>query len=431
VDVPGSSIDHPRVFTVHFKLSLIIAIGFILRLACGLALPVSADWLARLPDQTEYLQLGESLRQHRTLELFDQRFDDMVRAYRTPGYPAVVALCGGSVRAIRIVQALLDAWMILGIYLLGSRFISTGGGLIAAGIVAINPFSIYFSALMLSEGIYTAMVVWGMVALAGGKQFTRGRFLLGGLILALAILLRPSGLMLPVLLAVGAAWLGRGARARPWRLPIVATTLILIGLVLCPWAYRNYRILGAWVWMTSNGGITLYDGFNPDADGSSNQRFVGEMPFLRRGGSPQMDEVQRSEYLGARAAEWMRQHPAESCKLAIIKIARTWSPIPLSAEYGSQAKYVLVGLLYTLPFDVLIVLGLFSDRLTRPAKVFLLLPALYFTGVHALSVGSLRYRLPAEPPMAIVAAAGISSLAADRKWRRALVMASDDAHQPS
>jgi hypothetical protein len=36
--------------------------------------------------------------------------------------------------------------------------------------------------------------------------------------------------------------------------------------------------------------------------------------------------------------------------------------------------------------------------------VFLLIPAIYFTAVHMLSVGSLRYRIPAEPPMAVIAA---------------------------
>jgi hypothetical protein len=37
----------------------------------------------------------------------------------------------------------------------------------------------------------------------------------------------------------------------------------------------------------------------------------------------------------------------------------------------------------------------------------LMLPAVYFTLLHALSVGSLRYRIPAEVPMAVIAASAL------------------------
>jgi hypothetical protein len=86
-----------------------------------------------------------------------------------------------------------------------------------------------------------------------------------------------------------------------------------------------------------------------------------------------------------------------------IKILRTWSPVPLSIEYGGRWIYVFVGLCYGLPFDILILLGLWKGDLPKTAKVLLLLPAIYFTGIHALSVGSLRYRIPIEPPMAVIA----------------------------
>ena len=51
--------------------------------------------------------------------------------------------------------------------------------------------------------------------------------------------------------------------------------------------------------------------------------------------------------------------------------------------------------------------------LPRGAKGFLLVPAIYITVIHAMSVGSLRYRLPAEPMMAVIAA----SVFAVRKGR--------------
>jgi hypothetical protein len=88
----------------------------------------------------------------------------------------------------------------------------------------------------------------------------------------------------------------------------------------------------------------------------------------------------------------------------MIKIARTWSPMPLSSEYGGQAKIVAIALIYMIPLDVLIVLGLWRGQLPAATKVYLLAPAIYLTAAAAMSVGSLRYRIPADLPMAVVAA---------------------------
>ena len=193
--------------------------------------------------------------------------------------------------------------------------------------------------------------------------------------------------------------------------------LLLTVVVLAPWAYRNYRVLGSWVWTATNGGITWYDGFNPDATGASDQSFVQTMPELRA-----MSEEGRSNHLSALATDYIRRQPLRAAQLAFEKAKRMWSPVPLSQEYGNW-KYRTVGLLYTLPFDVLVLIGLFrrspgGGPLSRSAKAFLLLPAIYFTAVHMLSVGSLRYRIPAEPPMAVLAASA-AVLPGVGGWKRA------------
>ena len=127
------------------------------------------------------------------------------------------------------------------------------------------------------------------------------------------------------------------------------------------------------------------------------------MPWLS-----EMTEVARSRYLAELADTWLMDHPLESLKLAAVKIARTWSPAPLSEEYGGKTLYVVVGLVFGAMFDLLILLGLCANGLDRPVKWLLMLPAVYFTVGAALSVGSLRYPVPAEAPMAIVAASGLS-----------------------
>jgi len=287
---------------------------------------------------------------------------------------------------------LLDTSTVLAVYLLARRFLESRASLIAAAVVAVNPFLIYFIALILSETLFTAMLAWGMYLLVRQKPPMAGL-----LLLALSTLVRPSALGLVQILAIGAAWL------RGWLIAARDATLagLLVFATLFPWAYRNahHPQLRTWIWTTTNAGITSYDGFNDFATGGSNQK-----PLLDplRNLLAHMDEIDRDEYLSQKAHDWIRAHADRALQLAFIKIARTWSPIPLSSEYGGNRPYVAVALLYTLPFDMLILMGLWKGNLARPAKVLLLLPAIYFTGIHALSVGSLRYRIPCEPPMAVV-----------------------------
>ena len=419
----------------RYSLAVLLAVALAVRVAWVLAQPADADAIERLPDQREYLQLGQNLLHGHGLKFFDPRFRAEVYAFRTPGYPLLVAACGGDARAVRLAQALLDTSTVLAVYLLARRWLARGPSLFAAALVAFNPFLIYFTGLVLTETVFTAMLAWGMVLLLGPSRPASDSdseagagttwpatlvWLAGGLVLALSVLVRQSAAGLPLVLAVGAAFVNRGRGApyhRRWPLPVGATMLLLTVLVLLPWAHRNRRVLGEWVWTTTNGGITLYDGLNPDATGASDQSFVQSMPELRG-----MDELARSRHLSDLATEFVRRQPLRAAELAVEKARRTWSPVPLSQEYGGW-KYRTVGLLYSLPLDVLVIVGLFRSprrggALALSVKVFLLLPAIYFTAVHMLSVGSLRYRIPVEPPMAVIAASA-AVLPGVGGWKRA------------
>jgi 4-amino-4-deoxy-L-arabinose transferase-like glycosyltransferase len=380
----------------------LVLLAFVVRAGWGLMQPAEID--PGLPDQWEYLQLARNLLAGEGLHFVDLRFADTVYAFRMPGYPLFLAAVGGSVRAARLVQAGVDASTVFAVFLLARRWVDGRTSLLAAAIVAVNPFLVYFSALLLTETLFTAMLAWAMVLLVW-----RRNYVWGGLVLALSVLVRPSGIALPVVLGIASVFVNKswGDTYEPergrlrWPVPVAGTMVLLTVVVLLPWAWRNSQALnGRWVWTTTNEGITRYDGFNPDATGASDQRFVESMPWLG-----QMDEVERSEYLGEQANEFARAHPRRAAELAAIKVARTWSPVPLSDEYGHRRNQIVAGL-YAVPLYLLTLLGLWKGGLPRSAKAFLLVPAVYFTLVHAASVGSLRYRIPVEGPMAVIAAAG-------------------------
>ena len=390
-------------------LFVLLAFALLLRLGWGLSQKSDAESLGNLPDQREYLALGWNLIESTTLVFFDDRFHQEVYAYRTPGYPLFVACCGASPRVVRIAQAILDTSTVLAIYLLARRWLAYRPGLLAAALVAFNPWLIYFTGLILSETVFSALLAWSLVAL-----WSKGRgWIIGCALLGLAGLVRPSALGLAVLIPAIAGWVNwRRSEAYQTRgrwLPLMlpATGLIFAFLLFFPWAYRNHRVLGTWLWTATNAGITKYDGFNPNATGASDQRFVESMPELLA-----MKEVERNDYLSALADKYVAEHPDRRWSLAVEKIKRTWSPMPLSDQF-SRPAYRAVALAYTLPFFALVLAGLAAPVIPWRFKILLIAPAVYFTFVHAFSVGSLRYRLPADPPMAVVAASAVAL--ADRR----------------
>ena len=403
------------------RLAAVLLVALVLRLGLAFALPADID---ALPDQGEYLQLARSLLDGDGLALVDERYatPQTLLAYRAPGYPAFVAALGANVTAVRVGQALLDTSTALATFLLARRWLGDGPGLFAALLVALNPFLAYFSTLILSETLYTALLMWGLVGVARVGRRGGGWWWAGMVLLALSCLVRPSGIGLAVVLGIASAFLpGRHPFAvhSRWPIPAGFTSILVVGVVLLPWAVRNWYALGTPVFTTTNGGITLYDGWNVDnTTGGSDQSFVRTMPQLGL-----MNEVERSSYLRERAVEAVREQPGRAVVLALKKAARTWSPVPLS-ERGN-ALYWTVGLAYCVPLFGLVSLGLLSD-LPRSAKALLVLPALYLTLVHMLSVGSLRYRLPADPQLAVLAAAGAAGLWNARRSRPRRVFRDDE-----
>ncbi len=379
--------------------------------------------LVSLPDQREYLSLGHNLIAGSGLYFYDARFDAVVFAFRTPGYPLFVAACRADWRLVRFAQCLLDASVVIAVYLTARRWIADQrAALFAAGFIALNPFLIYFSALLLSETLFIAMLAWGIALLS------RRWMICGAILLALSVLVRPSAIALPTFACAFAGWMNwkfpqayqlgeiedpspnlspsteRGVKTKIFHSAIGALATFL---VLLPWAYRNHRVIGEWVWTTSNNGITLYDGFNPRATGGSDQSFAsGDGPLAMRLKTTN-SEMNRSRFLSNLAAMFIRDNPRRVWELTWLKTRRLWSPIPLSNEFGSDWKRVAVAGLYSTLLFGLTLVGLWKTTLPREAKLLLMLPAVYFTVVHAMSVGSLRYRLPADVPMTVVACSAV------------------------
>jgi hypothetical protein len=149
-------------------------------------------------------------------------------------------------------------------------------------------------------------------------------------------------------------------------------------------------------------GASLMEALGPWADGGPGMDRIEYPDF-----PPGADECQRDRLCRAAAWSWAGEHPAEVLRLAWVKFRRTWSIAVNAADYASPLATVAAWLTVA-PEFALIVGGIFLLRKERTTLLLLLVPAIYFTLLHAVFVGSVRYRVPAMPFLFILAAATLN-----------------------
>ncbi|MBV8677561.1 MAG: glycosyltransferase family 39 protein [Planctomycetaceae bacterium] len=436
----------------------------VLEWALGLRIAAAdvVQWFAQregslcvFPDTTIYWLLAGTIRDGAPYEVLEWG-DAPHFALRTPGYPLFLALCrllfGDRTLAVRLVQAGLGT---LGVWLvsrLTARVAPDRAGrcgwptpLVAAALAAFDPYVVASSALILSEAVFVPLMLaslWGLAALwpgvdeASPPRRARSKALLTGVASGAAVLVRPS--WAPAVPALLLAWVvagGRGRRAAAAR----CSALVVLGaaLAMAPWWARNARVFGRFVPTTLWMGASLYDGLRPGATGASDMRFLADPDIWP------LDEQAQDAELRRRAWAFVREHPGRALELAAIKLARFWSPWPNAdavrspvvaagrRDEGRGARgesdradtvrspvVAAVSAAVTLPQFALLALGGWDRRRDPRALVLLAGPLLYFSALHMVFVGSVRYRIPAAVPAMGLAAIGFRRVLGAWEGRR-------------
>jgi len=360
------------------------------------------------PDEELHWQLAANLFEKGTLVSDDGRF-----AARMPAYPLFLALFAwagdAGVMLARLAQAVLggaSSWIA---YRIADATVGRKAGWVAGLLVCFDPYGIFFANLLLTEVLFTVLAL-GLVACALRVLLDRkprlGWPAIGVAILgAAAVMTRPSSAGW-----IGLLWVVLWLLDLPKKLATRRVTVCLAAMAVCllPWGLRNRAVIGDPAWLSANGGITLYDAQGPQADGSSNQAFVAEMPEIAS-----LDEVERDRRYRDLAIEQMRKDPGRVISLAWVKFRRTWSLTPNVEEHSggataiASAVYTGVVLLGALVALIRLILWRGKSDAARRHRRLLAqvwLPVIYFTLLHCIFIGSLRYRVPLMPMLAIAAA---------------------------
>jgi len=396
----------PRLLAIPWRsLIVIFVLALLMRAAWGMVRYIRAEDPTALefPDEEQYWMMARSLRVGEGLK------DELgFQATRMPLYPAVLSpftVMPNGVLAAQALQWLVGALAAGLTAATAASLFNRRIGLIAGLLVACDPFLTFFSSLLLTETPFVAALValWWTLSPMTRRDLNDGgigRWIVVGLLSAVCVYLRESSLGL-VLVAIGFLVVSRRLE---WKTVVgAATALGIVVLALVPWAARNQSVTGDWCWLTHRAGISLYDGVGPQALGASDLGSVKQSDAVRG-----LDEVAWDRYFLEQSLAAIKSDPNRVLRLAGVKLTRIWNPFPNVEAYRSRAVR-LISATWTIPTFALAVVGVMllganKNRGGLRTALFLLLPALYFSALHSLFVGSVRYRLAAIPMIEILAA---------------------------
>lgn len=398
-------------------------LAMILFFALALRVAAAVVWQQRLgsaqafafPDSESYWELGRRIARGDAYEFSGSR------AFRTPGYPVLLAplfwMFHGEppVMAARLVGAVLGTVAIGGLAWLTRTLFNDRAMLLAALLGAVYLEAIAMSVLVLSEALFCPLMVaqllfWTLAWRARETKSAWGYAAGAGVCAGLAVLTRPSWLLFTPLALILSLIFAR--RLQNYSATIKCGVLLVAAFVatMTPWWIRNYVVLHAFVPTSSETGASLYDGLHESATGASDMRF---MPLARVHFDVNHQELRHKDvereiafdrHLRNAAIAWAIENPKSTLLLAWIKFLRMWNIWPNEASLRSWPLRLAVAAGYV-PLLALGIVGAWRFAGRDFPYALCLLPAIYFSLLHMIFVGSIRYRQPAML-MLIVLAAG-------------------------
>ncbi len=372
-------------------MALVLLVGLTLRIVVALAAPQRFLF----SDSRDYHQVAANYLAGNGLVTSTER-----PALRPPLYPFFMAVAyrfGLGITGIRILQAFLGAGYIYLLYLLALTFLpKVDGALAAALLLAVDPFNIVFCGLVLTETLFTGLLllaVWLSWRVWHGA--TNASALLLGMVVGLGCLCRDAFLGYIVIAIIIA--LRSCHRHRLWQ-----ALLVLVGtvVVICPWSIRNWLYLGKIVAVTNKAGINLYEALGPGADGSPKIMEMQLPPQLKK-----LPYREHNGYLLRWTLDYVRRHPGKVLRLAIKKLARFSNPGLNEVKLRTHPlNWILIS------YSCLVYAGAIVGLLRyyrQPGLWLVLAPVAYFALVHSIFLGSVRYRIPIMPYLQILAAYGL------------------------
>jgi hypothetical protein len=375
----------------------LFALGLLMRAAFVLY-HAQLGWQLR-HDPGMYLTLAENLRQG-VYSMFHPL--DIPDTIKMPGYPALLYLCGGNVMVVLMLQALVSAIKVPMVYQLAQGVgLQRPHALAAAALMAVEPVDILLSGQVLTESLFTALLLAGTLLLLQGIRWRP--LLVAALLFAAAAWVRPNGLWLIVLAGVAGYFFVHRSMSK-------ATAFATLGLLLLlPWALRNRAAVDRFYLGDSAAVAAAYYQV-PDVLRAANDPRGATFTKALQERAASMDWEDRSSFHvffdGLRSAtrRTLAEHPLTWARVHFSKAARIYLAPGrghLRTFFGKSTgvKYVLltVSAAFSMMLVMALAVWLMHIRQLPPWLWMFLLLAGYLVVSGALTTTDARFKNPAMP----------------------------------
>jgi 4-amino-4-deoxy-L-arabinose transferase-like glycosyltransferase len=372
-----------RIAASRLTLIAILVTAFALRVLAAAIVP---DQSVLLGDAVAYREVGKSL----------WATGQMNALYFMPLYPALVAVFGPGWPQLLIDIALSTVLVWLIYELTDAIFASKRAAILAAAVAAVYPYFIFYSIVGLTETLFMVLL------LAAYLCWYRNAYIAASVFSVLGILTRPvlDPLAPLLLLYFAIAIRGLSIKAAAKYLAIYAGIYCLL---MAPWWLHNYKAYQTFVRLNLGSGVALLSGNSPSnqTGGIDNNLEATMAPF-----GEIADPVARDKAMQRAALNYIKEDPERFLIQAAKRFQRFWSPWPQTEEY-SRPLYKLISFCSFIPVLLLALVFVVLYGRTYFLRIApLLLFIVYLSSLHLVFPASLRYRLPVEPFLIILAAAG-------------------------
>jgi hypothetical protein len=259
---------------------LLLLVALVLRLGVALALPPPDDFVDLMePGRTAAnLAAGRGY----TFDFYGTRPDRPLQAFLPPLHPWLIALALQFARpaaAYGLFQALLGSLTVWLLYRLAEAMAGWRAGLLAGWAATLYPAHVLLVGQPHSTVLHACILV--AILLACWRVLQRpviARALLAGGLVGILALGRPQ-IVVFVPIVAGWLWLNH---VRGWPLRRAAGALALAtAVVILPWCLRNSLLFGRLTFISTNGGVTFWNGNNPFTTGSAHDVYADQLADYR------------------------------------------------------------------------------------------------------------------------------------------------------
>lgn len=387
---------------------IVLVVGAVLRVAANLHLGIAAPPVS---DAVEYDRIAKNLLAGKGyVGISWGNPQEHVTAYRVPLYTAVWAAClwlfGERYEMLRLANVACDLISIGLLFVIGRRLFGQRAGLVAAGWYALYPIAVLMTWALAAETMFVTLqlfLVW--LCLRGAERPDWRTFGAAGIVAGLGTLTRPNMLLTLPLLVVWSLIVFWGK----W--PAFARSLLVFAvalLVVAPWTYRNYRVFGRFIPVTSQSGANLLMGNNPRV--VTEPKYFGREVYQHEipGFSEQLEGLPEAELdakAGQLAVAWLKANPDKWAFLAWEKFKAYCSPFTRGPDRARRlVMLVSWGPVFVLGLPALLVCGWRYLRDRHAGLLLHLIIVSTVTGI-VLVFFNFRYRFPSEPIWILFASA--------------------------